>query len=237
MMLPEDDTNETSELTFEQIIASAPAIPETTVHPAPPVESFLVARRAPFQPYFEIDTARFIARLIQAVNPLNQTFLLDLPFPDLFGPFWVAFTAVFVTLVCGSLSAWSSYGARWSFRLSPFITSLTLTGLTVFGAPLAHHWVASQYSCPETPALRVICLIGYSMGLMAPIAALCLIVGFAADFLIAAVGAAIVTFSVFQKLQYPLDDNETRARALVPNLGLAVVVGLDCFVCYRLQFR
>jgi hypothetical protein len=189
-----------------------------------------------YRHYFDIDSKAFFLRLLQAINPLNRNFIVDLDRPDLFGPLLISVAAPFVMMVLGNFSFWPYSTSRWHFRLSAFLFSVFFTQFCVFAVPAGYVWFASHYVSPATE-VHVMCLVGYASAAIIPTSALCLVVGRVADWAVAMVGGFWAAFSVFWKLQYPFNVFQNAGRAFGPNVTLAFMVWWNTFVCFMCLFR
>lgn len=206
-----------------------------TLEPAQPVEYGLPPAPASppsifslkyYSAFFNVDTSDVIHRAAMALNPLNRSFLGDIPVPDLYGPVWLSVTGPFVMMVFGNLSGWLSKRDEWSYSFYPFVVALALTVAFVFGVPFAFYWATKNLQSPSTMAL--VCLFGYATVFMVPTALACLVfrrVGLA----LAAIGGLASAISLFNKLNFEFQQHGTGGFALVPNIlaslgALAVIL-------------
>ena len=95
-----------------------------------PMCGFLSVRY--YQPYFDVDTDDVIARMKNSLLFLKQTdnfFSIVGEKPDLYGPFWVATTLVFIVAftshVNSFLTSWMD-GRAWNYNFQTVLTTASL---------------------------------------------------------------------------------------------------------------
>lgn len=136
-----------------------------------------------------------LSRLIASVLPFKSPLLFEsiASNPDLYGPFWVAATLVFVIgaaanwnswiktptenvracislMICQSISAFGSLQAHeWSYDFTLMSVSMSV----VFGylgcVPIAI-WATMRYYSVPVPFLQLLCTFGYSLTVFVPTA-------------------------------------------------------------------
>ncbi|VDD95606.1 unnamed protein product, partial [Enterobius vermicularis] len=134
-----------------------------------------------YQQYFDVDTEQVYVRILNSMIPrFNSNFIIDYiqPSPDLYGPFWVCITLVFMTAICGNLAKYietsgdvlnESYNS--DFRL--VTGASTLIACYVILIPFALYslfWYRkseTQYSY-----LEIFCAYGYSLSVFVPVSIL-----------------------------------------------------------------
>jgi hypothetical protein len=144
--------------------------------------------------YFDVDSNDVARRCLFAINPLNKTPFLEQEDtfggqlesgrsglvaggnPDLYGPFWICTTVVFVLFFASSLmgmlfSSWQGVKYEYQFDLLTGAAGL-MFGYT-FVVPVVL-WLVIRYLdiSPATTVLQLICLYGYSNITWIPIAIL-----------------------------------------------------------------
>ena len=91
--------------------------------------------------------------------------------PDLYGPFWIATTVVFVMFVVGNMAgSVDAYQKGHSF--SPNFTHLSLAATVVYSyvslAPLTV-WLGFKYYSVQSSLIELMCLYGYALAVFIPV--------------------------------------------------------------------
>ncbi|KAI9229770.1 MAG: hypothetical protein DHS80DRAFT_13299 [Piptocephalis tieghemiana] len=127
--------------------------------------------------YFDIDTDQVMERLTSAINPMQSDFLTLIEHrPDLYGPFWIPTTVIFLLFVtsslAGSMAAFLS-GKTWSYdvtllslALSTIYTYMTLLPLGV--------WGAAKYLGTPVSLVQLVSIYGYGQIAWVPVSLLCI---------------------------------------------------------------
>eukprot|EP00210_Caulerpa_lentillifera_P003864 g3691.t1 len=91
----------------------------------------------PFKQYFNVDTKDVLERILNALKgPLKADFIDKIEAnPDLYGPFWIATTLVFWTVVSSNVASYTNHDDKdgeWDGDYSKFIPAAALFYLYVF---------------------------------------------------------------------------------------------------------
>ena len=126
------------------------------------------------QIYFDIDTDDIIKRLIASLIPCNKNFInLVEKKPDLYGPFWIYTTLIFIIASAGSLTKYI-HGADQEDYFQKFIP---IAGGVIYGIgfclPLIVKALMYVFGS-ETGFVLVLCIYAYSFTIYAPIFILCI---------------------------------------------------------------
>ncbi len=136
-----------------------------------------------YQPYFDVDTAVVRARMMRsltAIQPANRDFLsITQNNADLYGPFWIITTLVFVI---GATSNFSSYlgfvqsadNPRWYYDFTLMTGAAGLCYGFGFGVP-AGMWAMAKYFNLPLSLIQAVCLYGYSHSVYVMVAILCMV--------------------------------------------------------------
>jgi hypothetical protein len=136
-----------------------------------------------YQPYFDVDTAVVRARMMRsltAIQPANRDFLsITQNNADLYGPFWIITTLVFVI---GATSNFSSYlgfvqsadNPRWYYDFTLMTGAAGLCYGFGFGVP-AGMWAMAKYFNLPLSLIQAVCLYGYSHSVYVLVAILCMV--------------------------------------------------------------
>lgn len=130
------------------------------------------------RPYFKINTKELLLRLKTTFIPINSNFY-DMTYnnPDLYGPFWIYTTLIFVLAAAGSLSNYisgdSTQGGIFDIRV-PLVGSIiyTIGFLVPFLLYLTFKFMMAD---ENTTYINSLCLYGYSFAPFIPVLILCTI--------------------------------------------------------------
>ncbi len=126
------------------------------------------------QSYFDIETDDIIKRLFASLIPCNKNFInLVEQKPDLYGPFWIYTTLIFIVASAGSLTKYI-HGAEDEDYFQKFIP-LAMAVIYGIGFCLPLIVKALMYVFgSETGFVLVLCIYAYSFTIYAPIFILCI---------------------------------------------------------------
>eukprot|EP00798_Chlamydomonas_sp_ICE-L_P027110 gene27110-2335_t len=126
-----------------------------------------------YRPYFNVDTQEVMWRVGNSlVGALRPNFMeVTNEAPDLYGPFWVATTLVFVTAVAGNFSSYLAW--------------LHNSKLASVDDPTATVWYADATKYTRSPRLKALFIAmlvddggtptGYSLSIFVPVSLLCIL--------------------------------------------------------------
>ena len=184
-----------------------------------------------YRQFFNVDTTDVIQRILMGINPLDKKFFTTANPPDLYGPIWVTVSVCFIALLFGNLSAWIQLGSEWHFSFSRFVSANIFAFLFVFGAPFGWRSLTKRINPPST--ISAISMFGYNLAICIFASILCLMVGRNADFLFSIVAGALAGFAFYRKLNAAFDASD-QLKAFVPNVIMAVLLGLDIVIIQRI---
>jgi len=120
--------------------------------------------------YFDVDIDDIKEKLIATANPIGTKFQeLAEKTPDLYGPFWIYTTLVFLVAVAGNLSNYlntpDSSKYKYEFSFVP-ISAVYIYGIG-FGLPILLSIMMKMFST-EIPTVLIVCYYGYSFTILAP---------------------------------------------------------------------
>ena len=126
------------------------------------------------QSYFDIETDDIIKRLIASLIPCNKNFItLVEKKPDLYGPFWIYTTLIFIVASAGSLTKYI-HGAEEEDYFQKFIPMAMAVIYGVgFVLPLIVKALMQVFGS-ETSFVLVLCIYAYSFTIYGPIFILCI---------------------------------------------------------------
>lgn len=123
--------------------------------------------------YFSITSLEVRQRLVQSFIPFNSGFYeICVNKPDLYGPFWIYTTLVFVIAACGSLSSYFQNQIDQNF----YQQFVPIAGTTVysigFGLPLLLY-ILLKFFGEKISYFSTVCIYGYSLCVFIPVTIIC----------------------------------------------------------------
>eukprot|EP00038_Savillea_parva_P013252 m.7763 g.7763 ORF g.7763 m.7763 type:complete len:333 (-) comp2475_c0_seq2:198-1196(-) len=196
-----------------------------------------------YQKFFDVDTEQVQYRLKASVWPYKNAFLKTISGKgDLYGPFWVASTLIFVIAFAGNIVDYNNSYARgeqdvWRYDFSKISLAATMiygyVSLIPFGV-----WVVLKYRTAHAPLLMdLVTLYGYSIAIFIPVSFLCIFpwIGAAISWLAIIVAIVLSGLVVSQNLYEAL--REVPDRALVtPFVGAIAVCHLGLGLALKFYF-
>ncbi|WCJ43163.1 Integral membrane Yip1 family protein [Euphorbia peplus] len=130
---------------------------------------------AAYKPYFDIDTSDVLERIKDSLFPFRGSFTEKTASnPDLYGPFWICTTLIFVAASIGTFVTYISHKLQkkeWEYDINVVTWSAGLFYGYVTIIPIALYVILKYFSAPSGLA-QLFCLYGYSLFIFIP--ALCL---------------------------------------------------------------
>lgn len=126
-----------------------------------------------YRPYFNVDTSDVVQRIVDSVFPLRGDFVEKTSHnPDMYGPFWICSTLVFLTAALGNLAEYlahktSAGGTVWHYDITKVSGSAGLFYGYVGIVPLALYFVL-KYLGVTSGLVQLWCLYGYSLFVFIP---------------------------------------------------------------------
>eukprot|EP01092_Planopodium_desertum_P002803 TRINITY_DN1446_c0_g1_i1.p1 TRINITY_DN1446_c0_g1~~TRINITY_DN1446_c0_g1_i1.p1 ORF type:complete len:350 (-),score=29.87 TRINITY_DN1446_c0_g1_i1:102-1151(-) len=153
------------------------AIPEEEGEEKPKAKCWQAAF---YQPWFNVDTADVLKRAVRSLWPFSPTFYEFIaPGPDLWGPFWIATTMIFLMAATGNSATFLSYflhhnGGAWEYDFK----KVTFGAAAIYGylliIPLIL-WGIMKWRLVPIRLVSVMCCYGYSMSIYLPITIICIV--------------------------------------------------------------
>lgn len=130
---------------------------------------------AAYKPYFDVDTSDVIERIIDSLFPFRGSFNeKTADRPDLYGPFWICSTLIFVAASIGTFVTYLSHKLQkkeWNYDINLVTWSAGLFYGYVTIVPIGLYLILKYFSAPSG-LVQLFCLYGYSLFVFIP--ALCL---------------------------------------------------------------
>lgn len=128
-----------------------------------------------YKPYFDVDTSDVLDRIKDSVLPFSGIFNeKNSERPDLYGPFWICTTLIFVAAAIGTFVTYLAHKLKnqeWEYDINLVTWSAGLFYGYVLVVPICLYVILKYFSAPSGLA-QLLCLYGYSLFVFIP--ALCL---------------------------------------------------------------
>ena len=124
------------------------------------------------RPYFKVTYNDIKTRIIKSFIPIRNDFIdIAINTPDLYGPFWIYTTLIYVIAAGGALSYYFTNSVNNYFQLFVPVAGSILYSFG-FGFPFAL-WLCMKVFKIEMKYVSLICLYGYSLTCFVPVLILC----------------------------------------------------------------
>ncbi|CAL1407322.1 unnamed protein product [Linum trigynum] len=126
---------------------------------------------ASYKPYFDVDTVDVLERIKDSLFPFNGSFNEKTTNnPDLYGPFWICTTLIFVAASIGTFVTYVAHKVEkkeWNYDINVVTWSAGLFYGYVTLVPLALYVILKYFSAPSG-LVQLFCLYGYSLFIFIP---------------------------------------------------------------------
>ena len=185
------------------------------------------------QQYFDIETDEIKDRLIFSLIPFNRKFIsLVQHKPDLYGPFWIYTTLIFVIAASGSLTKYL-HGVRNEEFFQEFIP---LAASVIYGIGFCLPFIVTilmKFFGSETPFILVLCIYAYSFTIFIPISILCIPFE-SLQWVLLLYAIASSTVFLLLNFQYELDRYVDNRKYFI--LGVILIFQICLFLVLKLKF-
>jgi len=129
---------------------------------------------------FNVSSVEVLQRIGRSLIPYPTTFFDSIqPNPDLYGPFWIASTVVFLLAATGNIALYlskvtSNQTDQWSYDVNKLSYAAAAIYGYLFLMPL-FLFAVFKYNKVELKFIDLLCLYGYSFFIYIPISVLCII--------------------------------------------------------------
>lgn len=188
-----------------------------------------IFRIGTYQPYFNVDTTEVSQRIVQSISLIRGDFMtMTNHNPDLYGPFWICTTLIFVASAFGNYATYLLNHASWQFDISKVTWAAGLFYGYTFLLPLALYFVL-KYIGVSLGLIQLWCLYGYSLFVFIPASVVALIPVTVLKWVIIAGAGLVSTTFVTMNLKTHLGSSE---RSYIVAIGSLI---LQC--CFALAFK
>lgn len=133
---------------------------------------------AAYKPYFDVDTSDVLGRIKDSLIPFGGSFSEKTASnPDLYGPFWICTTLIFVAASIGTFVTYVAHKLQkkdWDYDINMITWSAGLFYGYVTVVPLCLYVILKYFSAPSG-LVQLLCLYGYSLFVFIPASCLSVI--------------------------------------------------------------
>ncbi|RAL39423.1 hypothetical protein DM860_002956 [Cuscuta australis] len=126
---------------------------------------------AAYKPYFDVDTSDVLERIKDSLIPFGGAFTEKTSSsPDLYGPFWICTTLIFVAAAIGTFVTYLAHkiqNKEWDYDINLVTWSACVFYGYVLIVPLCLYVVLKYLSAPAS-LVQLFCLYGYSLFVFIP---------------------------------------------------------------------
>lgn len=146
--------------------------------------------KAYYQSYFNVSTKLFLKRCLKAIIPVGKVLYppptqigsdgeSDVPHPDLYGPFWITTTLIFLMAVVANFVDYlknfsGDNKVEWYYDFEKVTLAATMFYLSVLLWPTIVYFILRSLNAGR-PLSNIISLYGYSFTIYIPVSILCAI--------------------------------------------------------------
>jgi len=185
-----------------------------------------------YQRYFQVDTKDIGRRLKGSVLfclPSSKSFLEEEigDNPDIYGPFWIATTLIFVLSLVSNFSSWAFFSGEeeWSYDMKLVVTCVSVIYGFAVVVPTLSYMTFRQFKIPVTYP-QMLSLYGYSLTIFIPLTLLCLIPNNAAIWLLILVAglmsSAFLVKALLPQLQQGCPEHAIKILAATGSTNLVL---------------
>ncbi|XP_031486421.1 uncharacterized protein LOC116254912 [Nymphaea colorata] len=139
---------------------------------------FSVFTVAAYKPYFDVDTSDVLERIRDSLVPFKGNFSeRTVHNPDLYGPFWICTTLIFVAAAIGTFVTYIAHKLQkkdWSYDINLVTWSAGLFYGYATVIPLGLYLILKYFSVPSG-FVQLLCLYGYSLFVFIPASCLSIV--------------------------------------------------------------
>ncbi|KAG0198489.1 hypothetical protein BGX28_008055 [Mortierella sp. GBA30] len=188
-----------------------------------------------YSKFFDVDTAQVLERCMASIIPKDNFLDVMGGSPDLYGPFWISTTVIFVLFVTSSIvDSINAYLTQSIYAAD--IRQLTFAFGTIYTYAFlvpAMIWGATKYFGCQPDLLEMLALYGYGLTIWIPVALLCILPWGLLRWATVLIGASASGVFLVRNM-YPVLQ---RAEAQTSKVILILVVVLHVILAFLLKYR
>ncbi|KAG0203780.1 hypothetical protein BGX28_004060 [Mortierella sp. GBA30] len=206
---------------------SRPTQEQTANHP--------VWSLAYYAKFFDVDTAQVMERCFASVVPKDNFLEVMGGSPDLYGPFWIATTVIFVLFVTSSIvDSINAYINKTTYSYDIFQMTFAFGTIYTYAflVPLLV-WGATKYFGCQPDLLEMLSLYGYALTIWIPVSILSVIPIELARWILLGIGAGLSGVFLIRNM-YPV---LSRAEAQIAKIILILVIIFHGVLALILKYK
>ncbi|KAF9161004.1 hypothetical protein BGX21_004099 [Mortierella sp. AD011] len=185
--------------------------------------------------FFDVDTSQVMERCFASVIPKDNFLDVMGGSPDLYGPFWIATTVIFVLFVTSSIvDSINAYINKTTYSYDIFHLSFAFGAIYsyAFLVPLMV-WGATKYFGCQPDLLEMLALYGYALTIWIPVSVLSVIPIELARWILLGIGAGFSGIFLIRNM-YPV---LSRAEAQIAKIILILVILFHAVLALILKYK
>ncbi|KAG0314958.1 hypothetical protein BGZ99_007758 [Dissophora globulifera] len=185
--------------------------------------------------FFDVDTSQVLERCFASVVPKDNFLDVMGGSPDLYGPFWIATTVIFVLFVTSSIvDSINAYmnGTVYVYDIFQLTFAFGTIYAYAFVVPLMV-WGATKYFGCQPDLLEMLALYGYALTIWIPVSVLSVIPIELARWILLGIGAGLSGVFLIRNM-YPV---LSRAEAQIAKIILILVIVFHGVLALILKYK
>ncbi|KAF9286281.1 hypothetical protein BGZ68_003062 [Mortierella alpina] len=185
--------------------------------------------------FFDVDTSQVLERCFASVIPKDNFLEVMGGSPDLYGPFWIATTVIFVLFVTSSIvESINAYINKtvYSYNIYQMTFAFGTIYTYSFVVPLLV-WGATKYFGCQPDLLEMLALYGYALTIWVPVSILSVIPIELARWILLGIGAGLSGVFLIRNM-YPV---LSRAEAQIAKIILILVIVFHGVLALILKYK
>ncbi|KAG0367993.1 hypothetical protein BC939DRAFT_461118 [Gamsiella multidivaricata] len=185
--------------------------------------------------FFDVDTDQVMERCFASVIPKDNFLEVMGGRPDLYGPFWIATTVIFVLFVTSSIvESINAYINKTTYSYDIFQMTFAFGTIYTYAfvVPLMV-WGATKYFGCQPDLLEMLALYGYALTIWIPVSILSVIPIELARWILLGIGAGLSGVFLIRNM-YPV---LSRAEAQIAKIILVLVIIFHGVLALILKYR
>ncbi|KAF9356618.1 hypothetical protein BGX34_009843 [Mortierella sp. NVP85] len=185
--------------------------------------------------FFDVDTSQVLERCFASVIPKDNFLEVMGGNPDLYGPFWIATTVIFVLFVTSSIvDSINAYINKTTYTYDIFHMTFAFGTIYTYAflVPLLV-WAATKYFGCQPDLLEMLALYGYALTIWIPVSILSVIPIELARWILLGIGAGLSGVFLIRNM-YPV---LSRAEAQIAKIILILVIIFHGVLALLLKYR
>eukprot|EP00740_Mantoniella_antarctica_P017046 CAMPEP_0181369742 /NCGR_PEP_ID=MMETSP1106-20121128/12975_1 /TAXON_ID=81844 /ORGANISM="Mantoniella antarctica, Strain SL-175" /LENGTH=332 /DNA_ID=CAMNT_0023486329 /DNA_START=159 /DNA_END=1157 /DNA_ORIENTATION=+ len=184
-----------------------------------------------YQQYFDVDTDDVVRRIGNVmINPAGGSFAESLSSnPDLYGPFWICATLIFLDAMGGNYASYLSHAQSgveaaeaWNFDVKKVSISVAMFYGYVTAVPVGIYFILRCFAAVNTSLVGLVCTYGYALSVYVPVSVLCIIPLEWLRWTVFLLGMAVSATFIFTNLQPVVGSSPKGSMFVTPFLGCVV---------------